>query len=162
MTLKRDALTRLCRARDLLREPAQPATIAEIARRADMSPWHFIRLFDAVFGATPNQFRMRARLDHARQLLAVRDYSVTQVCMEVGFSSLGSFSDLFTRRVGISPSAYRRQVRSTVVVQGAPLRLWVPGCFSLMAGAAGLAIFEKHSGSQLADCRDHVGLAGNA
>lgn len=162
MALKRDALTRLCRARDLLREPAQPATIAEIARRADMSPWHFIRLFDAVFGATPNQFRMRARLDHARQLLAVCDYSVTQVCMEVGFSSLGSFSDLFTRRVGISPSAYRRQVRSTVAVQVAPPRQWVPGCFSLMAGAAGLAIFEKHSGTQLADCRDHVGLAGNA
>ncbi len=162
MALGRNALIRLCRARDLLREPAQSATIAEIARRADMSPWHFIRLFEAVFGATPNQFRMRARLDHARQLLAARDYSITEVCMEVGFSSLGSFSDLFTRRIGMSPSAYRRQVRSTVVVQGAPLRLWIPGCFSLMAGAAGLAIFEKHSGAQLADSHAHVGFAGNA
>ena len=151
MALKPDALTRLCRARDLLRESAEPTTIADIARQVDMSPWHFIRLFEAVFGATPNQFRMRSRLDHARQLLTRRDHSVTEVCMEVGFSSLGSFSDLFTRRVGLSPSAYRRQVRSIFLMPGASPRLWIPGCFSLMAGAAGVAIFEKHSAARLAD-----------
>ena len=151
MTLKRDALTRLCRARDMLREHAQPRTITEIARHADLSPWHFIRLFEAVFGATPNQFRMQARLDHARHLLALRDYSVTDVCMEVGFSSLGSFSDLFTRRIGVSPSKYRRQVRLTLLMPGRRERLFVPGCFSLMAGSAGLAIFEKHFDAALAD-----------
>jgi len=69
-----------------------------------MSPFHFIRQFEAVFGATPHQFRIQTRLDRAKQLLALSDYSVTDVCLEVGFSSLGSFSDLFARRVGAPPS----------------------------------------------------------
>ena len=150
MTLSRDALTRLCRARDMLREHEQPRSIGEVAQHAKFSPWHFIRVFQAVFGVTPNQFRMRARLDHARQLLAMRDYSVTEVCMEVGFSSLGSFSDLFTRRVGVSPSRYRRERRLTVLMPGEPPCLWAPGCFALMAGPAGMAIFEKHLPTALA------------
>lgn len=150
MTLSRDALTRLCRARDMLREHEQPRSMVEVARHAKFSPWHFIRVFQAVFGVTPHQFRMRARLDHARQLLVLRDYSVTEVCMEVGFSSLGSFSDLFTRRVGVSPSRYRREHRLTVLMPGERPRLWVPGCFALMAGPVGMAIFEKHLAGALA------------
>ena len=79
-----------------------------------MSPYQFIRRFCAVFGETPHQFRIGARLDRAKQLLAVSDYSVTDVCMEVGFSSLGSFSDLFARRVGVAPSAFRRRIRAVM------------------------------------------------
>jgi AraC-like DNA-binding protein len=127
---------RLCRARDLLREVHDhPLTIDEVAREAAMSPFHFIRQFNAVFGTTPHQYRIHARLDRARQLLALGTHSVTDVCMEVGFSSLGSFSDLFARRVGIPPSAYRRQARTMVTVPGILPPALFPGCLSLMGAA---------------------------
>jgi AraC-like DNA-binding protein len=91
-------------ARDLLREEQdRPLTIDDVAREAAMSPFHFIRRFSAVFGDTPHQVRIKARLDRARHLLASGERSVTESCMEVGFSSHGSFSALFARRVGVSP-----------------------------------------------------------
>lgn len=66
----------------------------------------------------------------------------TDVCLEVGFSSLGSFSDLFARRVGVPPSAYRRRVRSMVAIPGAVQKELFPGCLALMGAA--FATFEKH------------------
>ena len=140
--LSKHAFRRLCSARDMLRETHErPVSIQEVAQAAAMSPFHFIRQFEAVFGATPHQFRIQARLDRAKELLALSDYSVTDVCLEVGFSSLGSFSDLFARRVGASPSVYRRQVRSIVHVPAELPRTLTPGCLSLMAAA--FAISEK-------------------
>ena len=142
MILTRNELTRLCRARDLLRETHdRRLTIREVAREAAISPFHFIRRFEAVFGETPHQFRIQARLERAKHLLALSDYSVTDVCMEVGFESLGSFSDLFARRVGVAPSVYRRQVRSIVPVPAMLPRQLYPGCLTLMGAA--FAIFEK-------------------
>jgi AraC-like DNA-binding protein len=114
----------LCRARDLL---ASGANLHDAAREARMSPFHFIRRFDAVFGVTPRQYRIGARLDRAKLLLARGDLSVTEVCMEVGFSSLGSFSDLFARRVGAPPSEFRRKAMITVP------EILFPGCLTLMA-----------------------------
>lgn len=106
-----------------------------------------IRQFNAVFGETPHQFRTRARLESAKLLLALSDRSVTDVCMDVGFTSLGSFSDLFTRRVGAAPSAYRRQIRSTIQVPEALAPELFPGCLTLMSRLpAHCAIFEKHPG----------------
>ena len=133
MLLRHDAFNRLCRARDMLREVSElPVSIEEVAREVRISPFHFIRQFEAVFGSTPHQFRIQSRLDHARRLLAIGEHSVTEVCMEVGFSSLGSFSDLFTRRVGEPPSAYQRRVRAMVQVPGTLPPPLVPGCLSLM------------------------------
>ena len=129
----------------------RPLSIAEVAREAAMSPFHFIRRFESVFGTTPHQFRIQSRLDRARHLLALSDYSVTDVCMEVGFSSLGSFSALFARRFGTPPSVYRRQVRSLIAVPGELPRELAPGCLSLMAAA--FAILEKQRSPFLANCR---------
>ena len=112
--------------------PEHPVSIEEVAREVGISPFHFIRQFEAVFGLTPHQFRIQSRLDRARRLLAIGQHSVTDVCMEVGFSSLGSFSDLFTRRIGASPSAYQRRVRAMVQVPGTVPPALVPGCLSLM------------------------------
>jgi AraC-like DNA-binding protein len=101
-------------------------TVRDVARDAGISPFHFIRQFEAVFGATPHRFRTQARLERARTLLAAGQ-SVTEVCFAVGYSSVGSFSDLFSRSVGTAPSAYRRQL-----VQVAwPLPV-IPGCYGLM------------------------------
>src|ERR1700704_6554470 len=111
-----ETFERLCRARDALREvSARPLRIGAVAREAGMSRFHFIRRFQALFGETPHQARIRFRLDRAKDLLAWSDRSVTDVCMDVGGSSLGSFSDLFARRIGTPPSAYRRHVRSVMV-----------------------------------------------
>ena len=128
-----DLLRRLCRARDLLSEtPGRPVTITDAAREACMSPFHFIRQFEALFGVTPRQFRIGARIDRAKLLLAQGEFSVTEVCLEVGFSSLGSFSDLFARRVGAPPSDYRRRARVMVRVPGFVPQELFPGCLSLM------------------------------
>ena len=113
MLLRHEGFRRLCRARDLLGDVSgPPLSVEDLARELQISPFHFIRQFEAVFGLTPHQYRIHARLDAAKRLLATGDHSVTDVCMEVGFSSLGSFSALFARRVGEAPSAFRRRVRS--------------------------------------------------
>ena len=98
-----------------------------------MSPFHFIRQFEAIFGVTPHQFRIRARLDAAKELLALGQHSVTDVCMEVGFSSLGSFSTLFARRTGEAPSAYRRRMQAYATDSGTLPAELTPGCLTLMA-----------------------------
>jgi AraC-like DNA-binding protein len=124
---------RLCRAREMLcATDERTPSIREVARASGISPYHFIRQFDAVFGVTPHQLRIRSRLDRAKQLLALGERSVTQVCFDVGFESLGSFSDLFTRRTGETPSAYRRRVRVQVAVPGTLPQDAFPGCLSLM------------------------------
>jgi AraC-like DNA-binding protein len=128
--LNRELLARLCRARELLRDVEdERLSVAQIARECGMSTFQFIRTFSAVFGFTPHQFRIEARLDRAKDLLAAGDRSVTDVCMEIGFSSLGSFSDQFARRVGTAPSRYRGTPRPT------------SGCLTLMAEA--FAISKK-------------------
>lgn len=129
------SLLRLCEARDRLRDPDDAAGVAGMARALGMSTGHFIRQFAAVFGMTPHQCRTAARIERARHLLALDRQSVTDICMELGFSSLGSFSTLFARRVGVSPSDYRRRVRPLVVVPGRLPPALRPGCLSLMAQA---------------------------
>jgi AraC-like DNA-binding protein len=134
MLLRHAGFRRLCLARDMLLEQADVShSIADIAREAEMSPSHLIRQFEAVFGLTPHQFRIESRLDLAKRLLATGEYSVTAVCMEVGFSSLGSFSTLFLTRVGESPSDYRRRARTVFSVPGVPPLELFPGCLSLLA-----------------------------
>ncbi len=130
-----DTFRRLCHARDLLREAHDPAPpIPQIAREVGMSLSHLIRVFTALFGETPHQLRTRARLERAKALLALRNDAVTEVCLEVGFSSLGSFSGLFARRVGAPPSRYRRAVRAQMTTLGEWPEEMIPGCLALMGG----------------------------
>ena len=131
MQLDRVTFRSLVRARELLGDAELAVPVREVARRVAISPFHFIRLFAAVFGVTPHQFRIASRLELAKRLLAGGEHSVTDVCMEVGFSSLGSFSTLFAQRVGETPSTYRRRVRTLVSVPGRVSYL-TPGCLSLM------------------------------
>lgn len=140
MLLTPPVFRRLCRARDLLATPTQPLpSVRDVAREVRISPFHFIRQFEAVFGLTPHQFRTARRIECAKYLLARGELTITEVCLEVGFSSFGSFSALFTRHVGVSPSKYRRQVRTLVQVSGGRGDLdaiLAPGCLNLMALAA--------------------------
>ena len=110
----------------------QKLTLDQVAREAALSPGQFIRAFKAVFGQTPHQLRIDARLDLAKRLLITDSASVTDVCAAAGFASLGTFSYVFTRNVGLSPSAFRREARTLVQVPATlPPKLY-PGCLTLM------------------------------
>ena len=124
---------RLGRARDRLCQALdQKLTLERVAREAALSPGQFIRAFKAVFGETPHQVRIDARLDLAKRLLITDSAPVTEVCVAAGFASLGTFSHVFARRVGVSPSAFRRDARTLVQVPGSlPPKLY-PGCLTLM------------------------------
>jgi AraC-like DNA-binding protein len=87
----------------------RPLTLEDMAQVACLSPNHFLRTFKQAFAQTPHQFVTQSRLEHAKRLLAQTERSVTEICAMVGFESLGSFSWLFARRVGLSPEAYRRR-----------------------------------------------------
>jgi AraC-like DNA-binding protein len=101
-------LAHLRRARDLMdREYARPLDVAALARAALMSSAHFSRRFRAAYGETPYAYLMTRRIERAKALLRRGDLSVTEVCMAVGCTSLGSFSARFTQLVGETPTAYR-------------------------------------------------------
>jgi len=100
-------LAHLRRARDLIdREYAKPLDVPTLAQRALMSPAHFSRQFKAAYGETPYSYLSTRRVERAMTLLR-GDASVTDACMAVGFTSLGSFSSRFTELVGVTPTAYR-------------------------------------------------------
>jgi AraC-like DNA-binding protein len=101
-------LVHLRRARDLIdREYARPLDVAELARTALMSSAHFSRQFRATYGETPYAYLMTRRIERAKALLRRGELTVSEVCVAVGCSSLGSFSARFTELVGETPSAYR-------------------------------------------------------
>jgi AraC-like DNA-binding protein len=109
-------LARLRRVRDRIdREYAQPLDVEALARGAHMSAGHLSREFRAAYGESPYGYVMTRRIERAMALLRRGDLSVTEVCFEVGCSSLGTFSSRFTELVGMPPSAYRREeTRATV------------------------------------------------
>src|SRR5262245_13936345 len=129
------ALDRLCRARDLIRASAcEPITLDDCAAEARMSPWHTLRFFRAAFGETPKEFQTRLRLEKAQHLLTVSNRSVTEICFDVGFSSLGSFSTLFRQHVGKSPKQFRRHIHRWITVPGYPPWAQLPACFAFHFG----------------------------
>lgn len=101
---------RLHRARDFIAaSAAQNVALEEVARVACLSPNHLLRTFKQLFRQTPHQYLTARRLQHAARLLRLTNNSVTDICLAVGFESLGSFSALFRRHMGLSPEAFRRQ-----------------------------------------------------
>jgi AraC-like DNA-binding protein len=127
----------LAHARDFMRDAYQrPINLPEISAQANLSPYHFQRVYRRTFQETPHEFLTRLRLERAKTLLARGSHNVTEACFEVGFSSLGSFSTLFTHRVGMSPSEYRRYVRSGIAVPRTVRPLFIPTCFfTMLCGA---------------------------
>ncbi len=119
-------LAYLRRARDLMdREYARPLDVAALARVALMSTAHFSRQFRAAYGETPYGYLMTRRIERAKALLRRGDLTVTEVCMAVGCTSLGSFSSRFTELVGESPSAYRARCHdSSAVIPACVARRW--------------------------------------
>jgi AraC-like DNA-binding protein len=121
-----------------------PLTIEQLSREVALSPYYLIRLFRRVYKQTPHQYLMQQRITKAKELLCNTDLSITEICSVVGFESLGSFSSLFRKIAGLSPSAYRNSRQATT--QSA----YIPLCVCLLHGihdhqiAENRAIFEKH------------------
>src|SRR6516164_178743 len=103
-----DRNRRMLRARDTMdRAFAQPLDVPALARVAHVSPAHFSRQFRATFGETPHRYLQRRRVERAMELLRETELSVTEICLDVGFHSLGTFSRIFREVVGESPTQYR-------------------------------------------------------
>jgi AraC-like DNA-binding protein len=118
-------LVHLRRARDLIdRDYAQPLDVPAMARTALMSPAHFSRRFRAVYGETPYSYLMTRRIERAKAFLR-QGTSVTDTCLAVGCTSLGSFSSRFAEIVGVPPSVYRARDHHDLEV--------VPACVSMVA-----------------------------
>ena len=126
----------MLRARDAMdRTNAQPLDISSLASIACISEAHFIRTFRTTFGETPHHYLQRRRVERAMFLLRATDCRVTDVCLEVGFNSLGTFSRTFKEVVGESPAAYRKRGR---------LQMPVPTCFVMAWTRPALtAVLEK-------------------
>src|SRR5487761_17812 len=115
------------RARDRIdRDYAKRVSVSSLADRADCCTGQFIRAFRATYGETPGRYRTRRRIERACELLRAANLTVTEICLAVGFTSLGSFSSSFTRLVGLSPTGYRQEAAG----RGGPAP--IPGCFVLM------------------------------
>jgi AraC-like DNA-binding protein len=128
---------RLCRSRDYLAAGLdQPLRLADAAREAYLSPYHYHRLFAHTFGETPHEFLTKLRIDRAKRLLARDQLPVTDVCFAVGYESLGSFSTLFRTMVGYSPSAYQRAIRRIFPVPALAVHRFVPNCYLVNFGAS--------------------------
>ena len=121
----------LWRARELIdARYSQPLDLDELARAANFSRYHFLRAFRQAFHATPHEYLTRKRIERAKELLAQSDFTVTEICFEVGFESLGSFSTLFHKIVGWSPSIYRARAWE---MRKNPLK-FIPNCYVIMHG----------------------------
>lgn len=132
--LKPDTYRRLMRAREFIDSAYQsPLDLEQISRAACLSRFHFLRLFRAAFNKTPHQYLTQRRIERAKELLASSALTVTDVCFEVGFESLGSFSSLFHKHVGHPPITYRAQVYERRL----QARRRIPGCFLMMHGLVG-------------------------
>ncbi|MET8877046.1 AraC family transcriptional regulator [Nocardia sp. NPDC004604] len=120
-------LPHLRRARDLAdRDYAEPLNLDELAAAAGVSKYHFLRAFAAVYGVTPAAYLAERRIERAQDYLRATNLTVTEVCMLVGYSSLGSFSSKFRQLVGVTPSEYQAKF-----ADGAPR---IPGCYVFMHG----------------------------
>ncbi len=129
----------LRRAKDLVdRGYARPLDVPALAAEAHLSPHHFIRRFKEAYGETPHQYVLTRRVERAQELLRNTDLSVSEICLDVGFQSLGSFSAAFRRVAGMTPTAYR------ATVEGHPPA--IPGCWAAQWTRPQTAGMEKRSG----------------
>src|SRR6267142_3895098 len=119
---------RLVRARTFIDQCYHlPLDLRQISSEACLSRYHFLRLFRRAFNKTPHQYLVERRIERAKELLSSEDLRVTDICFEVGFESLGSFSSLFHKTVGHAPITYREKSRESQAA-----RRQIPGCFLVM------------------------------
>lgn len=118
-------------ARDYIADNYQrPFSLSSAANSSNLSPYHFLRVFRETYGETPNEFLIKLRVEKAKKLLITENLSVSEVCEQVGYNSLGSFSALFTRQVGMAPSYYRRKLWALSTEEFRFPAQAIPACFA--------------------------------
>jgi AraC-like DNA-binding protein len=143
-------LWRLRLAKDAMdRDWAEPLDLAMLATTAGYSRYHFVRLFKETYGETPGRYLTRRRIERARELLRSVNLTVTEICMMVGFSSLGTFCTRFKEEVGMTPTEFRAQARKD---GPAP----IPGCFVLFVVGQ-----DRAGGFRRADSNFEEGASGS-
>jgi transcriptional regulator GlxA family with amidase domain len=139
------AYVHLLRAKDLIdRACGEPLDVPALARAAFASEAHFIRSFRAAFGVTPHRYLTRRRVERAQELLRETGDSITDISLQVGFRSLGSFSSAFRSLTGESPTGYRAMWRG----RGDPAA--IPGCHTMMWNRAVSEKPPRRSGDSVA------------
>jgi AraC-like DNA-binding protein len=135
-TIGADTYQRLVRARRFIDDCYHlPLNLDQISSEACLSRYHFLRLFRKAFNTTPHQYLTERRIEKAKELLSSSGLTVTDVCFEVGFESLGSFSSLFHKRVGHPPISYR----AIIFQRRLERQRKVPACFLMMHRVEGFA-----------------------
>jgi AraC-like DNA-binding protein len=122
---------RLSASRDYIADNYQTSlSLSDIAKCSYMSRYHFLRSFKDVYGETPNEFLIRLRVEQAKKMLITENFSVSEICEKVGYTSLGSFSSLFLKQVGMAPTLYRRKLWSlSMEVNRFPAQV-IPACYA--------------------------------
>ncbi len=118
-----DRILRVCRR--VMERPDADHSLDRLAALANLSPYYFLRLFKTTLKETPHRFVARVRIEAAKNLLAGKERSVTEICFMVGFESLGSFSRLFHKATGWTPSIYRARAWE---IEERPAK-FIPGCY---------------------------------
>ncbi|HEY4110124.1 AraC family transcriptional regulator [Puia sp.] len=122
----------------------EPIDLDRLSREACLSRYHFHRLFTRIYQLTPHQYLTRKRIEQARQCLAANELTVTEICNEVGFESIGSFSTLFKKEIGHAPAHYRvraHELRRQTLTQP---RSFIPHCFIENCAADSATINSKN------------------
>jgi AraC-like DNA-binding protein len=130
MNIAPEVYTRILAAKRYMDEHfQQPIGLACVSRQACLSPFHFHRLFTRIYHRTPHRYLTQKRISRALQLLKDGDQTVSEICGQVGFESIGSFSGLFKRETGIGPLSYRREAfRRKLEIRNNPQK-FIPACF---------------------------------
>ena len=130
MSYPPDTYERILHAKMFMDENySQPIGLDQISKRAFFSRFHFHRVFTSIYRITPHQFIISKRIEKAKSLLAEDRLSVSEICAEVGFESLSSFSILFKRIKGIAPQNFRQTAKKKKVIVETHPRKLIPSCF---------------------------------
>jgi AraC-like DNA-binding protein len=128
MTAAPHQLLRLRLAKDAMdRDWSQPLDLDAVAAAAGYSRFHFVRLFREAYGETPGQYLSRRRIERAQELLRSANLTVTEICMLVGFTSLGTFCTRFKQQVGMTPTEFRDKAHIDVPIPGCFVLFWAGG-----------------------------------
>lgn len=124
-------LKRLNAGRDYITDNYQVSlSLSDMAKYSYMSPYHFLRIFKDTYGETPNEFLIRLRVEQAKKMLITENFTVSEVCERVGYTSLGSFSSLFLKQTGMAPTLYRRKLWAlSTEAYRFPLQV-IPACYA--------------------------------
>jgi AraC-like DNA-binding protein len=147
MRLHDDVLRRMADVRARMHdELAEALRVRDLARQACLSEQHFVRLFRVAYGVTPGNYLGKLRIAEAKRLLS-HGTSVTEVCLAVGYTSLGTFSHRFARDTSLSPRAFQRQMRAFGTVPERLAALYLPMCFAQRYSTAQNVDFEEAEGA---------------